>query len=61
MMVKTVKIIRLKESDELAELAYWRNKTPQERLKALETLRKQFYGTASGLQRSVKIFRRTKG
>lgn len=60
MMVKTVKIIPLKESNELAELEYWQDKTPRERLEALEILRRQFYGTAPGLQRSVKVVQRKK-
>jgi len=48
------------EADE-ADREYWRNKTPQERLAALELLRQNAYGyddpTTSRLQRVLEIVR----
>lgn len=68
MKIKDTKIDRaaigvyssFEEADE-ADREYWRNKTPQERLAALELLRQNAYGyddpTASRLQRVLEIVR----
>lgn len=41
------------------DLAYWLSKTPEERLSAVEFLRKQRYGDTARLQRIARIVQRT--
>jgi len=36
-------------------LAYWLSRPPEERIAAVEMLRKQYYGTIPRLQRTVEI------
>lgn len=43
------------------DLAYWLSKTPEERLSAVEILRRQHYGDQHRLQRVVRVIRRTRG
>lgn len=60
-MEKIVKIHTLKEHDSIAEdLKYWLSKTPQERLSAVEILRRQYYGDTARLQRVLRIVKREK-
>jgi hypothetical protein len=40
-------------------LAYWLNKTPEERLEAVEYLRKQLHGSSERLQRTARIIQQT--
>jgi len=40
------------------DLVYWLSRTPEERLDAVEILRRQFHGTGARLQRSVNITRK---
>lgn len=40
------------------DLQYWRGKTPAERVAAVEFLRRQYYGSATRLQRTVNIIQR---
>lgn len=40
------------------DLAYWLSKTPEERLSAVEILRRQEYGEMGQMQRVVRIIRR---
>ena len=37
------------------DLKYWLAKTPDERIEAVEILRKQYHGNTVRLQRSVRI------
>ena len=41
------------------DLAYWLSKTPAERVEAVEILRKQFDGSSKGLQRTIRIIKRS--
>lgn len=41
-----------------ADLAYWLSKSPQERIEAVEILRRQFHGSTARLQRVVKVIQR---
>jgi hypothetical protein len=53
-------VVSLDEADN-DEMDYWLSKTPYERLEALETLRKIFYGydpTTTRLQRVLEITER---
>jgi hypothetical protein len=42
-----------KEKD---DLQYWLSRTPEERIGAVEFLRKQYYGDSERLQRTVKVY-----
>jgi hypothetical protein len=53
-------VVRLEEQDE-EDKRYWRGKTPQERLEAVETMRRIAYGydpTTARLQRVLEVARR---
>ena len=43
---------------EKADLAYWLSKTPEERIAAVEILRRQVYGSPSRLQRVARVIQR---
>ena len=40
------------------DLAYWLSKTPQERIAAVDYLRRQYYGSAARLQRVARVVQR---
>ncbi|MEK7449008.1 MAG: hypothetical protein AAB019_05930 [Planctomycetota bacterium] len=42
-----------------ADLDYWLRQPVAERIAAVEFLRKQWYGSTAGLQRTVKIIQRS--
>ncbi len=59
MIKKVVKIKNLKDKSlEKDDLKYWLSKTPEERLSAVEHLRKQYYGDSERLQRVVRVIQR---
>ncbi len=41
------------------DLAYWLNKTPEERVAIVDYLRGQYHGSSTRLQRSARIIQRT--
>jgi hypothetical protein len=41
-------------------LEYWLSKTPEERLSAVEILRRQIYGDSKRLQRTARVIKRKK-
>lgn len=41
------------------DVAYWLSKTPEERIEAVEILRKQFYGTLPRFQRVARVIQRS--
>lgn len=58
MIKKIVKIQNLDEHKTNSikdDLAYWLDKTPEERIAAVEYLRRQYHGSTARLQRSLKI------
>jgi len=56
MIEKTVKKFNLKRDSSIKEdLAYWLNKTPQDRIAAIEFLRRQYHGSSTRLQRSARV------
>jgi hypothetical protein len=60
MIEKVVKIANLKEFSEIKEnLVYWLSKSPEERVSAVEFLRRQHYGSSARLQRVARIIQRT--
>ena len=59
MIRKTVKKFRLKDYSEIKQnLQYWLNKQPQERIAAVDSLRRQIYGDTKRLQRTARIIQR---
>jgi len=44
-----------------ADLAYWLSRPPEERIEALERLRRQFYGNSARLQRVARVIQRSSG
>jgi hypothetical protein len=41
------------------DLIYWLRKTPEERVSAVDYLRKQYHGSTERLQRSVRVIKRS--
>jgi hypothetical protein len=51
---------RLSEHNEQKQnLEYWLSRTPEERVEAVEILRRQFYGNLPRLQRVYRIIKRS--
>ena len=59
MIKKVVKKVSLNDHLEKADLIYWLSRTPQERIEAVEILRRQFSGSTARLQRVATIFQRS--
>ncbi|MGD9161119.1 MAG: hypothetical protein PVG39_22065 [Desulfobacteraceae bacterium] len=56
MIRKVVKIIDMKNDDSIKEdLKYWLEKDPNERILAVEYLRRQFNGNSDRLQRVARV------
>jgi hypothetical protein len=56
MINKIVKKIDLKKDDSIKEdLKYWLEKDPNERVSAVEYLRRQFHGNSDRLQRTARV------
>ena len=59
MIEKVVKKATLSEFDEVKEnLRYWLSKTPEERISAIEVLRRQHIGATARLQRVARVIQR---
>jgi hypothetical protein len=41
------------------DLIYWLSKTPEERVAAVDDLRKQYHGSTERLQRSARVVKRS--
>jgi hypothetical protein len=60
MIEKVVKKGELEDFPEVKEnLAYWLSKSPEERVAAVEFLRRQRHGSSARLQRVVKVIQRS--
>jgi len=56
MVEKIVKKMKLKKDNSIREdLKYWLEKDPEERISAVEYLRRQYHGNSDGLQRVVRV------
>jgi len=61
MIKKVVTKHRIKDINSIRnDLAYWLSKTPEERVSAVEYLRRQYYGNSTRLQRTARIIQRKK-
>jgi hypothetical protein len=43
------------------DLAFWLARPAEERVAAVDTLRRRFYGRTTGLQRSARVVQRARG
>ncbi len=60
MIKKVVRKAKLSEFSEVQEnLAYWLSKSPEERVAAVEHLRRQHHGGSARLQRTARVFQRS--
>jgi hypothetical protein len=60
MIEKVVRRANVRDVKEVEEsLAYWLSKTPEERVAAVEYLRRQFNGSSARLQRSARVIQRS--
>jgi hypothetical protein len=49
-----------RESSIKEDLAYWLNKTPEDRIATIEILRRQYHGSSARLQRSARVIQQTR-
>lgn len=62
MIAKVVQKKKLEDFSEVREnLAYWLSKTSEERISAVEYLRRQLSGGSARLQRSARVIQRSQG
>ena len=60
MIQKTVKTKNLLRNDSIADdLKFWLSKSPEERVSAVEYLRRQYHGNTARLQRIAKVIQRS--
>ena len=59
MIAKVVKIVNLDNNNILDDVKYWLSKSPEERIAAVEYLRRQFHGSSARLQRVARVVQRT--
>jgi len=60
MIKKVVKIKNLNDKDLiLDDLKYWLSKSPEERIAAVDYLRRQCHGSSGRLQRVVRVVQRS--
>jgi len=48
------------QKNDKSDLEYWLSKTPEERISAVEELRRQYVGSEERLQRVVRVIKRKK-
>ncbi len=61
MVEKVVKKVPLNQSPVKEDLSFWLGRTPEERLAAVERLRKQHDGSTVRLQRVARVIQRSSG
>jgi hypothetical protein len=60
MIERVVKKLEVKKDLSIKEdLSFWLSKTPQERIAAIEFLRRQTHGSSARLQRSARVIQQT--
>ena len=59
MIQKVIRKRKLDDSSIMDDLAYWQKRSPEERISAVEILRRQYYGSSERLQRFSRIVERT--
>ena len=58
MIEKVIKKTKLSKSSAKDDLTYWLSKTPEERISAVEILRRQQHGNTQRLQRVARVIKR---
>lgn len=58
MIEKVMKKRPLSESSAKDDLEYWLSKTPEERVNAVDFLRRHYYGNLSRLERVLRVVKR---
>jgi hypothetical protein len=59
-MQRVVRKGKLREVSEVKDnLSYWLSKTPEERVEAVEYLRRRLHGSSARLQRSARVIQRS--
>jgi hypothetical protein len=62
MIRKVVNKLSLKDSSSAkGSLAYWLSKTAEERVAAVENLRRQMNGSSERLQKTIRVIQQTQG
>ena len=61
MIRKTVKRLKLSDSSIKSDLAYWLSCRPEERILAVEALRREYYGDTARLQRHARVVKLSQG
>jgi len=61
MIKKIAQVKKLNDSFAMYDLKYWLDKSPKERIAAVEYLRRQFHGGSARLQRVVNIVKQRSG
>jgi len=61
MIKKTVKKYKLGKNSVKSDYKYWQDKSPEERVSAVEVLRRQHNGSSARFQRVARIIKRAKG
>lgn len=59
MIKKVIAKRRIDDSSILDDLAYWQTRSAEERISAVEIIRRQYYGSSERLQRVSRIIERT--
>jgi hypothetical protein len=60
MIKKTIKIKNLNDKNLISDdLKYWLSKPPEERVAAVDFLRRQYHGSSERLQRVVRVVQRS--
>jgi hypothetical protein len=56
MIEKVISIRRLEDRSSLkSDYAFWMTKSPEERIEAVDLLRRQYHGDSARLQRSARV------
>jgi len=59
MIQKVINKRRINDSSIKDDLIFWLSKKAEERIAAVEFLRRQYHGSSARLQRSIKVIQRT--
>jgi hypothetical protein len=54
-MKKIVRKLKLGEENPREDLVYWLNRAPEERIEAMEILRREWFGNSARLQRTARV------
>ena len=60
-MKKVVKKMKLGEESPKDNVVYWLSRPPEERIEAVESLRRERYGNSTRLQRIVRVIKSPQG